>query len=286
MNKDVRVGFLILVLCVIIVYNFLFYKPINNYELPYDNNVSITELTPVNTYHLQNVNDFVENKLTCTGLSYNPNKKEFYLGNYGKDSRTDISKKPSVVILDDELSFVQNIPIIDGKKVDIQGVSCNVRTGTIWYTDSQYIYEIDALSTAVIKKVDIGFYKNFYPNGILYDFRDDTVWVLCKYGLLLHISNDGDVKKVFQMNYIGQDHLCFDKNYNICVSMGVDYWGDDNFIIVFNPSTERIIYCYRVKGSYAIEGIYIMDNYLYVLNDGKYHEARIKENYINVYKLE
>ena len=40
---------------------------------------------------------------------------------------------------------------------------------------------------------------------------------------------------------------------------------------------------YVLKDSYVIEGITIVDNILYVLNDGYYHDAKIPINQVNMY---
>lgn len=36
---------------------------------------------------------------------------------------------------------------------------------------------------------------------------------------------------------------------------------------------------------FAIEGIIVIDDKMYILNDGKYHKAKMQDSYIAVYDL-
>lgn len=44
-------------------------------------------------------------------------------------------------------------------------------------------------------------------------------------------------------------------------------------------------FVYRVNESYAVEGILVKDSTLFVVNDGIYHEAKIKNNYVQEYLI-
>lgn len=84
---------------------------------------------------------------------------------------------------------------------------------------------------------------------------------------------------------IGQDHLCFSAEHKICFSVGNDYQGEDNYVVICSPETTTIEHAYQVIGSYSIEGICIIGSTLYVANDGNYHEAKINNNYIATYDI-
>lgn len=49
--------------------------------------------------------------------------------------------------------------------------------------------------------------------------------------------------------------------------------------------TNEIKPVYELQDSYAIEGIAIVDDVLYVLNDGYYHDAKVAVNQVNMYDL-
>ena len=65
-----------------------------------------------------------------------------------------------------------------------------------------------------------------------------------------------------------------------------DYSGDNNFVFTFDLTTKVINNLYKIEGSYAIEGIIIKDNIMYIANDGKFHNDIIGHSYISEYKLE
>lgn len=68
----------------------------------------------------------------------------------------------------------------------------------------------------------------------------------------------------------------------IYFSAGADYHGD-SYIYTVDLKTSKVKPLYVLKDSYAIEGITIVDDVLYVLNDGYYHDAEIPTNQVNMY---
>lgn len=74
------------------------------------------------------------------------------------------------------------------------------------------------------------------------------------------------------------------KGIYIYISAGVDYQGNNNFVICLSKDMERK-FVYRVNESYAVEGILVKDSTLFVVNDGIYHEAKIKNNYVQEYLI-
>ena len=167
---------------------------------------------------------------------------------------------------------------------DIQGVSYDNVTDTLWYSNGYSVNNCD-LEGNVIKTISLGKYEKFKPNGILYDNNSNSVWILCFYHYLLNYSVEGELIKCYKSDYVGQDHLCMDSDGNIYFSSGVDYSGDDNFVVCYRNDMTGPINAYRVLGSYAIEGICILEDYLYVANDGYYHNAYDNRNVIVKYFL-
>lgn len=63
---------------------------------------------------------------------------------------------------------------------------------------------------------------------------------------------------------------------------GADYLGDKNYLYRINKDGKcRLLG--PLKNSYAVEGMVFIDDSLYVFNDGYYHDAKIKKNYVAVY---
>lgn len=226
-----------------------------------------------------------EKGFTCTGLTYDLKRNSFWLGNYGKTHpSSDENKQPSLVQLDAVSGQVKSQIIIEDEGADIQGVSYDKSTDTLWYTDGKQIINSTA-EGEIIKKLDIGKYKRYKPNGVLYDMKTDSIWVLCFYNYLLNFDAQGNLLNAYRSDFMGQDHLCCDSQGRLYFSVGIDYNGEDNFVAVYSTEKNSVEYAIRVAGSYSIEGICIVDSYLYVANDGYYHDAAIPENYIAKYKF-
>lgn len=218
---------------------------------------------------------------TCTGMSYDCKRDSFWMGNFGKWNQSEKDKTPSIVqISRDFKTVLSQIPIPDSN-ADLQGISYDEITDTLWYSNGKHIINC-TVEGVTIKKIDLTKYR---PNGVLFDSQTNSLWVLCFYNYLLHYDADGNLIRKYKSNYVGQDHLCFNKDGQLCFSAGTDYNGDNNYVVVYSMDTMRIEKAYQVIGSYAIEGISIIDSTLYIANDGYYHDADIKKNYVAIYYL-
>lgn len=250
---------------------------------------------------------------TPTGITYCEKKNKFYIGNYGKSTVESEEYRPGIegadvnfisvkTMISIDISSIMNISSIYRKfdalvqklrkglnlsysvPVDVQGIAYDEETKTIWYTNDDTVINCDAEDGTMISSFNVGEYGKYKCNGICVDPMDDTLWVLCFYNYLLHYKKDGQLIEVYRSDYIGQDHICFDKNGNIYISVGEDYHGNNNYVLYFDKSY-NLKKIYRVLDSYAIEGICIVGSDLYVVNDGYYHDAKIKKNYIQKYQL-
>ena len=67
------------------------------------------------------------------------------------------------------------------------------------------------------------------------------------------------------------------------MTVGDDYAGEDNFLVEIDIRNKNSTIKCRIQESYAIEGCIVIDKKLYVVNDGLYHNAKIKKSYISVY---
>lgn len=162
---------------------------------------------------------------------------------------------------------------------DIQGVTKST-DGTIWlcsYGENK-VRHIDE------KGNELGNFDIKEPSGIANDSKSNTLWTLTN-NYLYNCSYDGVVQKTIKIHIKGQDQLLLDeKNDLIYFSAGADYHGD-SYIYTVDLKTSKVKPLYVLKDSYAIEGITIVDDVLYVLNDGYYHDAETPINQVNMYFL-
>lgn len=219
---------------------------------------------------------------TCTGLYFNKKENIFLIGNAGKYKPDEKNFKATVEIVASDFSKIKkSIPCyLNFKNMrDIQGVANDI-DGTIWicsYGENKIVHineDGDKIESFYIKE----------PSGIAVDSRDNTLWILTN-KFLYNCAYDGAIKKEIKVQIKGQDQLFLDENNNVIYfSAGADYFGD-SYIYRVNLKTCEIKPLYVLKDSYAIEGISIIDDKLYVLNDGYYHDAKIPVNQVNIYNL-
>ena len=188
---------------------------------------------------------------TCTGLYWDKEEECFFIGNAGKYKPNDKTFQASIEIVEKDFSAIKgDIPcyLKFENMRDIQGVTKST-DGTIWlcsYGENK-IRHIDE------KGNELGNFDIKEPSGIANDSRSNTLWILTN-------------------NYL----------YNC--SAGADYHGD-SYIYTVDLKTSKVKPLYVLKDSYAIEGITIVDDVLYVLNDGYYHDAETPINQVNMYFL-
>lgn len=219
---------------------------------------------------------------TCTGLFWDKEEECFFIGNAGKYKPNDKTFQASIEIVKKDFSVIKrDIPcyLKFENMRDIQGVTKSI-DGTIWlcsYGENK-VRHIDKKGNE-IENFDIK-----EPSGIAYDKRSNTLWILTN-DSLLNCSYDGKILKMIKIRVKGQDQIFLDEqNDLIYFSAGSDYNGD-SYIYTVNLKTSVVKPLYVLKDSYAIEGITIIDNKLFVLNDGYYHDAKTPFNQVNIYFL-
>lgn len=246
-------------------------------------NIKIIDLDPVDTVELPNVlSDGYA--LTVTGLSYNVKDNIFYIGNYGKAVKDDKNFHPSIVTTSSNFSTIENILYFENKELDMQGIVYDEINESLWYTNGDAVINCKAADGEEFSQFFLDNYSKYKANGICIDVEDGSLWVLCLYKYLLHYSRDGVLLNTINCSYVGQDHICMNEKGQLYISVGVDYKGENNFVIELDRNG-NIQTVYRVKKSYAIEGIVIINDKLYVANDGIYHDATILNNYIQIYNI-
>ena len=286
-KKVIWIAVLMCLSVVIFAFSLIKYKQRqqkNTIDVSAVNDTAISTLDPIEYIELpsQIDNDYA---LTTTGLCFDENSQSYYVGNYGKAKKNDTEFHPSIVNVTSDFSAINYVLYFDeNNKTDLQGVAYDNSNSSLWYTDGVSIINCDSSDGSELSRFSIGEYHKYKANGICVDTEDDSLWVLCSYKYLLHFDKGGTLLETFNCEYIGQDHITMDENGLIYISAGMDYQGENNFVICMDQDA-NILMIYRVKESYAVEGLIVLDEKMYIVNDGIYHEAKIRKNYIQVYNI-
>lgn len=228
-------------------------------------------------------NEFGADNFTSTGLAFDKKDNTFWVGDYGALKSTDIPA-PRVVEIDKDLNKV--LAIVDLSSVlsnsdNLQGIAWDQTNDSLWLAVGDSCKNIKKDGT-LISEFDLGKYKKYKSNGICVD--DDSLWVLCYSKYLLHFDKSGQLLKEYRFNFKDQDML-FNNGYELLVTVGADYKGESNYVVSFDKSEGKTAVKYQVIGAYAVEGISIVDGKMYIVNDGLYHDAKLKESFFAVYDL-
>ncbi len=225
---------------------------------------------------------------TCTGLAWDAKAGEFLLGNIGQDLPTTEGLRSTIVRMSSDFSTVKGEINLYGtfpEMKDIQGLCVDGADSTIWFCSfgegkvRHITREGEPLSEVDVEQ----------PTGIAYDSRTDCVWVLT-YSQLIRMSKDGVAQESFDVSVKGQDQLWLDEGANVMYfTGGLNYNGGlfkgDNAVYAVDLSSGEVSERYNLADSWAVEGLYIADGKMYVLNDGYYHSAKVRVNEVCVYDI-
>ncbi len=220
---------------------------------------------------------------TCTGLSYDETEDIFYVGNVGQGLPSEEGFKQTIVKLSkDGKTNLGEIKLFEAfpEMKNIQGLTIDKSDDTIWFCsfDENKIRHISKTGE------DISSIEVLKPTGIAYDTRTDTLWVLT-YSELKNIDKDGNIIDSIDVEIEGQDQIFLDEDKNeIFFTAGINYKGD-NYVYKVDLSAKKISLVFILKDSFAVEGIYIDGNIMYILNDGYYHSAEVNVNQMNKYDI-
>lgn len=223
-----------------------------------------------------------EDGFTCTGLVYDPQKCVFLVGNAGKLNPADEVFEANIVVLSENFETV--LKTIDCYKFfpdmrDIQGVTID-GNGFIWLCS----YGENKVRKISVEGNSLFEFEIKEPSGIAYSAVTNSLWVLTS-NKLLNCDLNGKVIKSYSFKQAGQDQICIDDNRGlIYITAGNDYH-DSSFVYRFDISKGQFELMYILEDSYAIEGIAIVNNYMYIMNDGLYHDAEISSNQVNIYDI-
>ena len=186
--------------------------------------------------------------------------------------------------MDRNLNIIGYISLFDVLKSDdnLQGISYDISNDSIWIATGDSCKNVSKLG-AVIKEFSSDEIMKYKSNGICVD--GDSVWVLCYSNYLLKYSKNGELLEKVSFDYKDQDMITLYGN-QLLITVGADYNGDNNFILSYDLKTKETSVKFKVLGSYSVEGLTILDEKLYIANDGFFHDAKNKSSYIVRYNID
>lgn len=233
---------------------------------------------------------YVDSKIDegITGLAKNDSK--FIVATCGLKSVGENEFKSKLYFLDQEFNISNNDSLILYDKIDtlkdIQGISIDEKDNILFTSPNENkIYKIS-------NEKDIKTYINISsPNSIQYDSKNDKYWVLQrnqgllfnKHAILLSFNYKWEIINKIPIKNNAVDQIYIDeKNEMIYITCGDDY-SESNKLVVVDISNSKVLGSVIIQESYASEGLVLDSDYIYVANDGKFHNTVYNTNYIAVY---
>lgn len=225
---------------------------------------------------------------TCTGLAYDAKSDSFLVGDIGKELPESSGFASQIVRMNSDFTTVQGIIPLHNTfpdMSDVQGITVDTSDNTIWFcsTSENLIRHIDASGNSIGS-----FSVTGSPTGIAYSPLDDSFWVLTYASSknIKHISKTGQTLEQYTFSYSETLDQCF-LDYSkglLYITAGENYSARNN-IYCFNVSThEQSVVC--TVDSYSVEGLWIGEGKMVIVNDGYYHSAAVPNNQANIYTLE
>lgn len=224
---------------------------------------------------------------TCTGLAYDALSDTFLVGDIGKALPSSPGFASQIVrVSTDFLTVVGTIKLYTRfqSMQDVQGIAIDTTDGTIWFcsTSEGLVRHIDASGNSIGS-----FSVSGSPTGIAYSASTDSFWVLtyASTNNIKRVSKTGVVLEQYTFAYNDTLDQCFlDEGHGyLYIVAGANYSSRNN-VYLFNTAThEQSVTC--TVDSYSVEGIWIGENRMVIVNDGYYHSAIVPVNQANIYDL-
>lgn len=221
---------------------------------------------------------------TSTGMTFDSVNHSFWIADHGSSAGDVLRMMELDNTMDHVLSVVQISDYQNDGNTNLQGIAYDRFDDAIWIAVGDRIQQVTKTGE-IIKTISLGKYKNCSANGICIDETDGTIWVLCYYDYLLHFNRKGKIMEAVEVDMADQD-MIYMYDGLIYITVGADYCGEENYCAVFDPASKEIRIQYRLNQSYAIEGIYVDDIRIYVVNDGAFHNTTIPRTYVSIYYRE
>ncbi len=224
---------------------------------------------------------------TCTGLAHDETTDTFLVGDIGKALPSSSGFASQIVRVSADFSTViEQIPLYTSfpNMLDVQGITIDTSDDTIWFcsTSENLIRRIDKNGNSIGS-----FSVTGRPTGIAYSANDNTFWVLTYANTdnIIKISKTGSVLERYTFNYSATlDQCFFDAGRGYLYIVAGDNYSSRNNIYLFNVNThEQSIVC--TVDSYSVEGLWIGEDEMIIVNDGYYHSATVSVNQANFYQL-
>lgn len=217
---------------------------------------------------------------TCTGLVKDTVTGNLWYGNFGAYNALATGPSPQAQV-------VQMSPLALGTVVTalnltpnstIQGVAYDTVNDSLWWSGaaSNLIYNINKLTGASIGTIAVTSFSD--PNGIAYDSIRDGFWVTSSGSSnnMILIDRSGTVLRTYAWGAQGLiDHVSFDSTrgssgYLWCTT-GAN--GTQGVVYAFDIALDRPVCAFTTSNAYAIEGVYVDTNTMYIASDAYYHSV-------------
>lgn len=226
---------------------------------------------------------------TCTGLAYDAATDTFWVGNDGRGAPADTSNEPSVINLSkDGTTIISQIDMeaLTGDDDSVQGVTVDTSDNTLWVVQGEDAGTISNVSKAGALISQFTF-TNLDPNGIAYDSLEDELIVLKANGFLYRVSKAGTTLQSYGDLGSGStwDQLQFDPVKNgVWITEGSN--GSDGRVWFYSFANEVLSESRTVPNADAIEGIVILGDDMYIMNDAYFHSGSPALNRLLVYTVD
>ena len=234
------------------------------------------------------VNGILGKGFTCTGFAWDAQEGCWWAGNAGKLQTSDPVWYPTLIKLSadfseklDELYLYEIYPSMNTETVGVvQGVCVDTGDSSLWIASAQ-----EGMVRHITKGgQDLGSFAFERANGIAYDSRTDTLWILSQ-TQLVNADKTGSILQSIPVAITGQDMLWLDELSNtMYFTAGANYSGT-NYVCAVDLDSGLVDVRYILPDSYCVEGIHISGNIMYIMNDGYYHDGTIPVNLVNVYSI-
>ncbi len=224
---------------------------------------------------------------TCTGLAYDAATDTFLVGDIGKALPSSSGFASQIVRMSHDFQTVEEqIPLYTSfpNMSDVQGITIDTTDGTIWFcsTSENLIRHIQTDGTSIGS-----FSVSGSPTGICYSPLDDSLWVLtyANSNNIKRMSKTGTTLEQYTFNYSDTLDQCFldpARGY-LYITAGANYSSRNNIYLFDTNTHAQSITC--TVDSYSVEGLWIGQTEMVIVNDGYYHSAYDGRNVANFYDL-
>lgn len=245
------------------------------------NSISIPRVSPIRSIMLPNTgNNTNASGFTCTGLSFSKGDNKWYVGNVGARN-IDSEFFSSIEILDRDFKQIERRIVLASKfpkMRDVQGIEVDSVNRTIWLCS---FYE-NKVRHIDFDGNDLGELDVDHPNGIAFEQTTQHLYVLTR-DQLIELDTGGNIISSTAVRIDDQDQIVRHGRY-IFITSGGNY-KRDQYLHIFDLEKKKVVQTVRLLKSYAVEGIEVIGDSIFVANDGEYHSSKDGKNVVNVYSL-